>query len=244
MISVADARRRARRRGARRHRRSRSAARPSRRRPGPTRSRWRCSRPSPPTSRRGRARAAILWPGADWRALGLAAAILAPRPRYVLAGIGRVFERPPELAPGIHPSAVIDPSATIGARCRDRPVRGDRRAGADRGAGAHLQPRLDRRGRRDRRRRAAAARACGSARGCGSGTASSPSRARCSAADGFSFVTPDARDRRGGAGDRRDHARASSRNTCGSTRSARSGSATTSRSGRTPASTAARSPTR
>ena len=52
---------------------------------------------------KGRARAAILWPEADWRALGLAAAILAPRPRYVLAGIGRVFERPPELAAG-HPS--------------------------------------------------------------------------------------------------------------------------------------------
>jgi UDP-3-O-[3-hydroxymyristoyl] glucosamine N-acyltransferase len=63
---------------------------------------------------RGKARAAILWPGADWQALGLEAAILAPRPRYVLAGIGRVFERPPEVAPGIHPSAVIDASAEIG----------------------------------------------------------------------------------------------------------------------------------
>ena len=63
----------------------------------------------------GRARAAILWPGADWQALGLAAAILAPRPRYLLAGVGRVFERPPEIAPGIHPSAVIDPTAEIGA---------------------------------------------------------------------------------------------------------------------------------
>jgi UDP-3-O-[3-hydroxymyristoyl] glucosamine N-acyltransferase len=63
---------------------------------------------------RGNARAAILWPGADWQALGLEAAILAPRARYVLAGIGRVFERAPEIAPGIHPSAVIDPSAEIG----------------------------------------------------------------------------------------------------------------------------------
>ncbi|MFO1142543.1 MAG: UDP-3-O-(3-hydroxymyristoyl)glucosamine N-acyltransferase [Amaricoccus sp.] len=63
---------------------------------------------------RGRARAAILWPGADWRSLGLAAAILAPRPRYLLAGVGRVFERAPELAPGIHPSAVVDPSASLG----------------------------------------------------------------------------------------------------------------------------------
>ena len=64
---------------------------------------------------KGRARAAILWPGADWQALGLEAAILAPRARYVLAGVGRVFERAPEIAPGIHPSAVIDPSAEIGA---------------------------------------------------------------------------------------------------------------------------------
>jgi UDP-3-O-[3-hydroxymyristoyl] glucosamine N-acyltransferase len=63
---------------------------------------------------KGRARVAVLWPGADWQALGLAAAILAPRARYVLAGIGRAFERPPELAAGIHPTAVIDPSAAIG----------------------------------------------------------------------------------------------------------------------------------
>jgi UDP-3-O-[3-hydroxymyristoyl] glucosamine N-acyltransferase len=63
---------------------------------------------------KGAARAAILWPGADWKELGLAAAILAPRARYVLAGIGRTFERPPEIAPGIHPTAVIDPSATLG----------------------------------------------------------------------------------------------------------------------------------
>ncbi len=63
---------------------------------------------------KGRARAAILWPGADWQGLGLAAAIVAPRARYVLSGVTRVFERLPEIAPGIHPSAVIDPSATIG----------------------------------------------------------------------------------------------------------------------------------
>jgi UDP-3-O-[3-hydroxymyristoyl] glucosamine N-acyltransferase len=61
----------------------------------------------------GGARVAILWPGADWRALGLSAAIFAARPRYLLAGIGRVFERPPELAAGVHPTAVVDPSATL-----------------------------------------------------------------------------------------------------------------------------------
>lgn len=64
---------------------------------------------------RGGARAAIVWTGADWQALGLAAAIVAPRPRYVLAGVTRVFERPAEIAPGIHPLAVIDPTAVIGA---------------------------------------------------------------------------------------------------------------------------------
>ena len=63
---------------------------------------------------RGRARAAILWPEADWQALGLAAAIRAPRARYVLAGVGRVFERVPEIALGIHATAVIDPTATLG----------------------------------------------------------------------------------------------------------------------------------
>lgn len=62
----------------------------------------------------GRARAAILWPEADWRALGLEGAILAPRPRYVLAGVTRVFDLPPEIAPGVHPTAVIDPTAEIG----------------------------------------------------------------------------------------------------------------------------------
>jgi UDP-3-O-[3-hydroxymyristoyl] glucosamine N-acyltransferase len=63
---------------------------------------------------KGAARAAILWPGADWRALGLAAAILVRRPRYALAGITRVFDRPLGLEPGIHPTAVIDPTAYIG----------------------------------------------------------------------------------------------------------------------------------
>ena len=67
----------------------------------------------------GRAGAAILWQGADWQALGLRAAIFAPRPRYVLAGVTRVFDHPLDLAPGIHPSAIIDPAAIFGD---DRPV--------------------------------------------------------------------------------------------------------------------------
>ncbi len=60
------------------------------------------------------ARAAVLWPGADWQALGLAAALFAPRARLALASLGEIFAEPPDLAPGIHPTAVIDPGAEIG----------------------------------------------------------------------------------------------------------------------------------
>ena len=60
------------------------------------------------------ARAAVLWEGADWQALGLAAALVAPRARIALAALGEVFATPPDLAPGIHRSAQIDPTARIG----------------------------------------------------------------------------------------------------------------------------------
>ncbi len=63
----------------------------------------------------GKARAAVLWPGADWRGLGLEAAIFVSRPRLALAGITAAFAHQPEVAPGIHPTAVIDPSAEIGS---------------------------------------------------------------------------------------------------------------------------------
>jgi UDP-3-O-[3-hydroxymyristoyl] glucosamine N-acyltransferase len=63
----------------------------------------------------GQARAAVLWPGADWQALGLEAAIFVPRARVAMAGITRALDAGPEIAPGVHPSAVIDPSAQIGA---------------------------------------------------------------------------------------------------------------------------------
>jgi UDP-3-O-[3-hydroxymyristoyl] glucosamine N-acyltransferase len=65
--------------------------------------------------RAGSARAAVVWPEADWRALGLEAAIIAPRARYLMAGVTHAFDVPPRIAPGIHPTAVIDPSAEIGA---------------------------------------------------------------------------------------------------------------------------------
>ncbi len=63
----------------------------------------------------GQARAAVLWDGADWRAMGLEAAIYVPRPRYAMAGITAAFDPGPEIAPGIHPTAVVSADAVIGA---------------------------------------------------------------------------------------------------------------------------------
>lgn len=63
----------------------------------------------------GGARAAILWPGAAWQAMGLEAAIFAARPRLAMAGLTAMLDPGQGVAPGIHPSAVIDPSAEIGA---------------------------------------------------------------------------------------------------------------------------------
>ncbi|MDR7126598.1 UDP-3-O-(3-hydroxymyristoyl)glucosamine N-acyltransferase [Pseudotabrizicola sp. 4114] len=63
----------------------------------------------------GQARAALLWPGADWQALGLQAAIFAPRGRLAMAGLTRMLDPGPAIAPGIHPMSVIDPTAQIGA---------------------------------------------------------------------------------------------------------------------------------
>lgn len=62
----------------------------------------------------GRAKAAILWEGADWAALGLQAALYVPRPRYALSGLTTLLDPGPEIAAGIHPSAVVDASAQIG----------------------------------------------------------------------------------------------------------------------------------
>jgi UDP-3-O-[3-hydroxymyristoyl] glucosamine N-acyltransferase len=62
----------------------------------------------------GQARAAILWDGADWTSLGLEGALVVPRPRYAMSGLTRVLDPGPEIAPGIHPTAEIDPSARLG----------------------------------------------------------------------------------------------------------------------------------
>ncbi len=61
----------------------------------------------------GQARAAMVWPGADWQSLGLKAAIFAPRGRLAMAGLTAMLDPGPGIAPGIHPLCVIDPTAQI-----------------------------------------------------------------------------------------------------------------------------------
>ncbi|MEL6959337.1 MAG: UDP-3-O-(3-hydroxymyristoyl)glucosamine N-acyltransferase [Pseudomonadota bacterium] len=62
------------------------------------------------------AQAAVVWPGADIDALGLRAAIIAPRGRLAMAGLTREMDRDLGLGgvAGINDSAIIDPTATIG----------------------------------------------------------------------------------------------------------------------------------
>ncbi|MEL7258292.1 MAG: UDP-3-O-(3-hydroxymyristoyl)glucosamine N-acyltransferase [Pseudomonadota bacterium] len=62
----------------------------------------------------GAARAAVVWDGADWKALGLEAAIVAPRPRYVMSGLTTMFDPGQGWDTGVHPSAVVDASAELG----------------------------------------------------------------------------------------------------------------------------------
>lgn len=56
---------------------------------------------------------AILAEGSDPKALGLKAAILVSRPRLAMAALTRSFDPGPGIAPGIHPSAIIDPTAEL-----------------------------------------------------------------------------------------------------------------------------------
>lgn len=87
----------------------------------------------------GQARAAMLWTGADWQAMGLEAAIVAPRPRYAMSGLSAMMDKGEGFGTGIHPSAVIDPTAEIGADVAIGPlaVIG---AGARIGAGSVIGP--------------------------------------------------------------------------------------------------------
>ncbi len=86
----------------------------------------------------GQARAALLWPGADWRALGLDAAIFAPRGRLALARLTQLLDQPPYDA-GIHSTAAVDSTARLGEDVGVGPftVIG---AGAEIGAGTRIGP--------------------------------------------------------------------------------------------------------
>lgn len=66
---------------------------------------------------RGRAEAAVVWPGADWQALGLQAAIIAPRARLAMAGLTQMLDKP-LAGRGIHQTASLDPTADIGEGVR------------------------------------------------------------------------------------------------------------------------------
>ena len=64
----------------------------------------------------GAAQAAVLAPDTDWKALGLKAAIMPHRPRFAMAGMTRMMDPGHGYDTGlIHPSAVIDPTARLGA---------------------------------------------------------------------------------------------------------------------------------
>ena len=87
----------------------------------------------------GQARAAMLWPGADWQAMGLEAAIFPDRPRFAMSGLTRMMDRGQGFAPGIHPSAIIDPSAELGDDVSVGPL-AIISAGARIGAGSVIGP--------------------------------------------------------------------------------------------------------
>ncbi|MEO0678664.1 MAG: LpxD N-terminal domain-containing protein, partial [Pseudomonadota bacterium] len=65
----------------------------------------------------GAARAALLWEGADWAALGLKAAITVGRPRYAMSELTRLFDAAWEgtlaFPEGRHPTVLIAPTAEV-----------------------------------------------------------------------------------------------------------------------------------
>ncbi|WP_375256191.1 UDP-3-O-(3-hydroxymyristoyl)glucosamine N-acyltransferase [Yoonia sp.] len=67
--------------------------------------------------KQGRAKVAMVWPGADWQALGLEAAIIAPRARLAMAQLTQMLDQP-LAGDGISALAAIDPEARIGADVR------------------------------------------------------------------------------------------------------------------------------
>ena len=71
-----------------------------------------------------KAQTALLAPGADWRALGLRAAVFTDRAKYTMSSLTAIYDHhwrnmPSEIHPTavIHPSAKIGPDAAIGPFC-------------------------------------------------------------------------------------------------------------------------------
>lgn len=87
----------------------------------------------------GQAQSAMLWDGADWQALGLKAAITAPRPRFAMAGLSAMMDPGQGFEDGIHPSAVIHPQAILGIGVSVGPL-SVISAGARIGAGTVIGP--------------------------------------------------------------------------------------------------------
>lgn len=70
----------------------------------------------------GQALAALVWPGADWQKMGLKAAIFAPRPRMAMSGLTALLDQGQGLGTGIHASAIVDPTAELGANVSVGPL--------------------------------------------------------------------------------------------------------------------------
>ena len=87
----------------------------------------------------GAARVAMLWPGADWQAMGLRAAIFPARPRYAMSGLTGILDAGQGFASGIHPTAVIDPTAVLADNVSVGPL-AIISAGARIGAGSVIGP--------------------------------------------------------------------------------------------------------
>lgn len=89
----------------------------------------------------GQARAALLWDGADWQALGLEGAVTLKRGKTAMPLLTKALDPGMGIAPGIHPSAVIDESAVIGDGAAIAPlavIGAGVRIGANATIGAHV----------------------------------------------------------------------------------------------------------
>lgn len=87
----------------------------------------------------GRAQAAVLWQGAAWESYGLKAAIVPARPRYAMSGLTKLLDTGQGFDEGIHPTALIDPTAEIGEGVSIGPMT-IVAAGACIGAGSMIGP--------------------------------------------------------------------------------------------------------